>query len=186
MTSIIADVVCNFEIRFSDLVRSVQNEMLRAQVSVKHLRHTVTLLPTSIKMEHNQFIKEYSEDFKIAEDIGDIFRHLNVYWTYLEYSLLDHIFLCHSNSLSVELKDKMKLYKYDMTAFKRSTTVEQILEVGLGARREPPPGFSHIVSKLSRNPYEYTLEELNQFRHGICHELSLTTFILTLESFQEG
>ena len=186
-TSIIADDVRNFEIRFYDLVRSVQNEMLRAQVSVVDLLDTLTLLPTSIRTEHYQFIKKCIDDLMKTEDISDIFRRLNLYWTYLEYSLLDHIIVCHSDIFSVELKEKMRLYNYDMIAFKKSTTVKQLMEIGLGViRLEPPPGFSRFVRQIPYYNTDFTLENLDNVRRRIGIELNLPSFILMLQSVERG
>ena len=183
----IADEVKKFESRFFDLVFRLRNEMIQNRTPVIKVRDSITLLPIIIRSEHYQFVKDCSADIRKAEDIEDLFQHLNLYWTYLEYSLLEHIIVAHSSSLSKGLKVDMKRYKVDIEAFKRCTTVEQLLKVGLGIiRREPPPGFARIVSKWKRKASEYTLEELEGIRQSICFAFNLPTFILMLESMDEG
>ena len=183
----IVDQVKRCNDRFSDLVLRLQNEMLQNETPVILVQHSLALLPTTIRTEHYQFVKECSEDIHKANDVKDLFRHLNLYWTYLEYSLLDHIIARHSKTLSTSLKEDMERYKGDMDAFKRRTTVEQILKVDLGCiRREPPPGFSRIITKLKRKASEFTLQELEVFRQKVGLEFNLPNFILMLESVDEG
>ena len=183
----IGDCIQRFDSLFYDLVTRLQNEVMQNRLSVVKFRYSLTLLPTPIRTEHYLFIKENSKDIQNADDIEDFFCHLNLYWTYLEYSLLNHIIEQHSGILSIDLKEDMKRYKKDMDAFKQRTTVGQILGVGLGCvRREPPPGFDRIVTRLKKKASEFTLEKLDQFRRRICLEFNLPTFILMLESVDEG
>ena len=183
----ITDQVQEFEARVDKLILRLEKELLKNEACMCELRHSIIRLPVAIKTEHYQFIKECSEDIGKAGNIEDLFRHLNMYWTFLEYSLLNRIIDCHSSILSKELRDEMRKYKKEIETFKQCTTIKQLLQVGLGViRREPPPGFSRIFTKLKRRPSEYTLEELDQFRHKICFEFNLPTFILMLESFEEG
>ena len=186
----IADQTKKLESRFSNLVLCLKSEMLtnKSTVCMETFRHSIMLLPATVRSDHYQFINECSENIQKAGDIGDLFRHLNLYWTFLEYSLLSHIIDSHSDLLSEKLKQDMKNYEKDIEAFKSQTTVEKLRQVrGVCCiRREPPPGFSRIVTKLERKPAEYTLEELDQFRSRIAFEFNLPTFILMLESFDDG
>ena len=163
----IADQIKKLEKRFSKLVFCLESEMsnVESATCTKTLRHSIMLLPASVRSDHYQFIKDCSENIKKAGDIEDLFRHLNLYWTFLEYSLLGHIIESHSNSLSEELKKDMREYERDIKDFKRQTTMEQLLQVGgvWCIRPELPPGFSRISTQLDRKPAEYTLEALDQF-----------------------
>ena len=184
----VEDQIADFERRFDDLTFCLENE-LEKKVSLKRLRHSVTSLPITIRGEHYQFIKESIKDFKSAEDIEHIFMHLNLYWTYLEYSLLNHIVQYHSHMLSEELKENVRLYIEDIEVFKKHTKLKQVLEADHGhwcIRREPPPGFSRIYTRLDQATLEYTLAELDKLHYNICHEYNLSTFIFLLESVSEG
>lgn len=163
-------------------------EMVDKKLSVRTLKHSVTQLPSTIRTEHYQFVLAASRDINDAgADVEEIFRHLKLYWTYLEYSLLNRIIQSHASALSTDLKQEMRRYIREIEAFKKQTTVEQLIQVGLGCiRKEPPPGFSRIISKLDGKVSEYTLAELDQVRRRICFEYNLPTFILMLESVSEG
>ena len=185
----IAGQVHAFEGRFNHLVFRLQSELSRNAIPMAQFRHSITLLPSTIRTEHYQFILERTKDIRRAEDIEEVFMHLNLYWTYLEYSLLKHIIHCHSTVLSTELKEDMGRYENDIEIFKKCTTMEQLLRVGVGIgciRREPPPHFSRVVMKLQGNPSDYTLEDIDEVRRKICLAFNLPTFILMLESIDEG
>ena len=184
----IGDKIERFENWFDDLVFRLQCEMEDKKLSVRTLKHSVTQLPSAIRTEHYQFVLAASRDINDAgADIEEIFRHLKLYWTYLEYSLLNRIIQSHASALSTELKQEMKRYTQEIEDFKQQTTVEELIQVGLGCiRREPPPGFSRILTKLEGKVSEYTLAELDKVRRRICFEYNLPTFILMLESVTEG
>ena len=89
--------------------------------------------------------------------------------------------------LSNELKDDMRVYTNDMETFKKRTTVEQLLQVGLGCIiKEPPPGFSRLTMKLRREMSDFTLEELDAVRRRTSIEFNLPTFALMLASVEKS
>ena len=183
----IDDQVKQFDDSFSALVFHLRNEMLQNQVSVSSLQDTLALIPSLIKLEHHQFMTQNRCKIMDEKEIGDIFLHLNDYWTYLEYSLLEHIIQRHSSLLSRDLQEEMTKYKKDIEGFKQRTTMEQLLDAGLGVvRKEPPHNFSRIVTKLKRNPSQCTLKDLDNFRRRMCVEFNLPTFIMLLESVENG
>ena len=175
-----------FERRFESLVISLEDELLEKVAGVKRLRRSITSLPVAIRPEHYHFVMKILSDIKNM-DIEDIFMHLNLYWTYLEYSLLCRIIESHSDIVSIDLKKAMGSYKEDIEVFKRNTTVEQLQQVGLGAiRREPPPGFTRHTVKLEKEVCKYTLQELDDIRHRTSRAFNLPEFILLLETVHQG
>ena len=174
--------VGKFEHWFESLVISLEDELLEKVAGVKRLRRSITSLPVAIRPEHYHFVMKVLSDIKNM-DIEDIFMHLNLYWTYLEYSLLCRIIESHSDIVSIDLKKAMGSYKEDIEVFKRNTTVEQLQQVGLGAiRREPPPGFTRHTVKLEKEVCKYTLQELDDIRHRTSGAFNLPEFILLLET----
>lgn len=179
----------SLDIQFYGLVLHLKKELLKHKdFHLGNLQSSVIYLPLTVKRDHYDFIKKSSEDINNADDIEDLFKHLNLYWSSFEYSLLDHIIQRHSNVCSEDLKQKMVKYKRDIEDFKKHTTVQQLWECHClcGEYVEPPPHFSRIVTKLERKAVEYTLEEIDQFRRDFCYKLNLRTFILTLVSFIKG
>ena len=161
--------------------------MKKTSMTMLKFRHSLTLLPSTILTEHYQFIEESIENINNAGDIDTLFTHLNHYWSYLEYSLLSHLIKCHSNIISTELREEMRMYEEDILVYKQRTTVEQLLQAGIGCiRKEPPPNFTRVITKLKGKPSDYTLEDIDNFRRKICIAFNLPTFILMLESVTDG
>lgn len=183
----INDQIAGFEARFFELMKDFKKEVSK-RGDLRTLQSSVTYLPLTVRRDHYEFIEKASADLDHAGNIEDFFRHLNLYWSFLEYSLLDFIIERNSGICSDKLKREMQRFKRDVEDFKKSTTVKEFWDSGsvCGDSIEPPPGFKRIVTTLDRHAFECTLAELDQFRRSFCHKLNLRTFILKLVAFQKG
>ena len=171
-----------FEERFERLEFASLTELEEKQVDLKRFRHSLILLPAKIKKEHTTFLKENLPTISKAESIDEIFMQLNLYWNFIDHSLLEHIV---NRFCSEELKRDMAQYISDLEAFRKATTISQMIRSWPG-RIEPPPHFSKVTCKLNRNASSYTLHELDQLRVRFCHEFSLSDSIMMLHSFIAG
>lgn len=140
------------------------------------------LLPASIKHEHTAFLKENLPTFLKAENLEEIFMHLNLYWNFIDYSLLDYII---DRFCSADLKKDMHEYKSELGEFRRVTTISQVIGSWPG-KVDPPPSFTEFTSTLDRDASTFTLEELEELRMKICNEFSLSSFILMFRGVVEG
>lgn len=183
----VAKRIENFEERFSSLEFATLLELEEKQTSLKRFRHSITLLPVAIKRDHKRFLEESLSDITKVESLDELFMHLNLYWNFLDYSLLEHII---NRFGSATLKQQMKTYASDLFHFRKRTTVRQFVSncPGSCCRRvePPPPYFSKIMCKLDRKASEYTLEELEQTRKKFCREFSLSEFVVTLGDIEDG
>lgn len=171
-----------FEQRFEKLEFASLEELEEKQLDLKRFRHSLILLPAKIKKEHTTFLKENLPTISKAENIDEIFMQLNLYWNFIDYSLLEHII---SRFCSDGLKKEMAQYISDLEAFRKATTISQMIRSWPG-RIDPPPHFSRVTCKLNRDASTYTLQELDQLRVSFCHEFSLSDSIMMLHSFIEG
>ena len=171
-----------FEERFEKLEFASLTELEDKQLDLKRFRHSLVLLPAKIKKEHATFLKENLPTISKAESIDEIFLQLNLHWNFIDYSLLEHIV---GRFCSEDLKKDMAQYISDLEAFRKSTTINQMIRSWPG-RLEPPPHFSRVTCKLDRDASTYTLHELNQLRVSFCHEFSLSDSIMMLHSFIAG
>lgn len=140
------------------------------------------LLPASIKHEHTAFLKENLPTFLKAENLEEIFMHLNLYWNFIDYSLLDYII---DRFCSADLKKDMHEYKSELGEFRRVTTISQVIGSWPG-KVDPPPSFTEFTSTLDRDASTFTLEELEELRMKICNEFSLSSFILMFRGVVKG
>ena len=171
-----------FEGQFYSLQESAETELTREGVTVKDFRRSLARLSSSIKAEHEKFVKEKYDTFKKAESIEDIFVHLNFYVSFIDFSLLKHI-IDHFGSS--DLKTKMSQYSMDMVQFRKTTTVAEIFP-HLSGRPEPPPEYVKLEMEFDYDPHTYTLEDLEQARLKLGREFSLSKFALFLVKIVSG
>ena len=167
---------------FESLALSCLCELDERQVGMRKFRTSLMLLPATIKLEHTAFLKENLPTFLKAEGLEEIFMHLNLYWNFIDYSLLDYII---DRFCSEELKREMSQYRAELAKFRRETTIRQMIHSWPG-RVEPPPTFTEFTSTLDRDAGTFTLEELEELRMKICSEFSLSNFILMFRGVVEG
>lgn len=168
--------------KFETLALSCLSELEETQLGLRKFRTSLMLLPATIKLEHTAFLKENLPTFLRAESLEEIFMHLNLYWNFIDYSLLDYII---DRFCSDKLKKDMSEYKSDLGQFRRVTTIGEMIHSWPG-RIEPPPSFTEFTSTLDRDASTFTLEELEELRMKICSEFTLSSFILMFRSVVEG
>ena len=179
----LADEMDALETRYDDLSYRIQAELEEKQTEIKRFRHTLTHLPLEIRHDHSEYIEEHLTKIEEADNIECLFHHLNLYWSFLDYSLLEHIIKRHG---SKDLKTKMRTYTKDITEFRKKTTLSQ-LSGCWSERVSLPPHFSQLTIKLDKDPTKCTVDELLlRFKTSLCKDLSLPQFTLVLVRIGEG
>ena len=160
-----------FEARFEDLTYLAQ-AAIEDHTPMKKFRHTLRCLPLSIRNDHLQFLEKSLPNIDKAENIDEIFRYLNMYWNFLDYTLLEYVIKRYGDKF---LKSKMRRYVHDLAEFRKNTTIAQVCRFAKSwsIRPDLPQHFSTLRTKFSKSAAEYTLEELEQFRLTFCREFSL-------------
>ena len=152
---------------------------------MKKFRHTLTLLPLSIRPDHLRFLKEELPNIVKSEKIDEIFLLLNLYWSFIDYHLLEVVITGHG---SESLKAEMEKYVCDLAEFRRNTTIEQVCVVAKTwlLRQDLPQHFSKLTTKFSEKASDYTLQDLEDFRKSFCRELSLSESTAMLAGVVKG
>ena len=179
----IADVVktiTKLEKQFSSLQRRLQSEMkTNSGVSPEMLVDSLTLLPMSLRAEYRKFILENLKTLEKAESIREIFHHLNLHFTFIDYRLLE--FLVDEYG-SHRLKHDMLEYTRKMAMFMDKTTVHQLMDHWPG-RRDIPPHFEELRAVIGEDPGTFTLRKLDNLRKEFCSEIRLFETVLILKRF---
>ena len=158
-------------------------ELEEKRTEIKRFRHTLTHLPLAIRHDHYQYIEQHLSKIEEADSIECLFHHLNLYWSFLDYTLLEHIIRRHG---SKDLKTKMRKYVTDITVFRKTTTLSQLSSYWC-ERVSLPPHFSQLTIKLDKDPTKCTVDELLiRFKTSLCDDLSLPHFTLVLVYTGEG
>ncbi len=166
-------------------IKDVNSSGRRKLLVVKKFRHHLTYLPADIRAEHYQFLKSNLDELVRADNTEQIFMYLNLYWSFLDYSLLEHII---NKFGSVQLNDDMTKYATELAVFIATTTVAQFVErwPTVCGRKTIPPHFSELTVRITLSASECTLERLEKVRKDFCREFSLSTFALVLAEVQPG
>ena len=168
----------DFERRFEDLAYAAQEEVKKGnKVSVEDLYPDLTLLPSNIKPNHASFLKDNIDKLRTASNLQEIFMHLNLYWDYFNYTLLQVIIDEYG---SADLKQRMQSYATDIEQFEKETTVAEFIP-HCNAKRDHSLNsdeFIKLRSMILKPTSEYTLFEVEELRRDFCQEFNLPRFIL--------
>ena len=170
----------DLEGRFSGLVYRLRTEIEEGkQEGERKLRHHFTCLPSDIKPNHHDIVKEIIKKPGGIGNVGEVFDLLNLYWNFLDYGLLEHLIM---NLDSSQLKDEMSKYVADVAQFRETTTVAQFVKHWPSSShlKSLPPYFSKLMAKLQITPTRCTLAHLERLRREFCHQFLLSSFALVV------
>ena len=175
--------VNKLEAKFEELVTKSQKTVNDTHVTVREVCSKVTLLPLSLKESHSNFIKENIPVFTSAKSIDELFYHFNLYWDYLNYTLLQHIVEMYGDE---ETKGMMQEYVADVTAFRKETLLYVFWKVCPPKYMGTPSGLKALLSTHKQFAPHSTLEEVEKFRCEFAENYSLPKFVLILRQIEKG
>ena len=116
----------------------------------------------------------------------DIFLLLNLYWDFLNYTLLEHIVTNFGNN---DTKAAMANYVTELVAFRKATNLSDFISHWPCAG-EAPPDMSELVTKIKKKMEKdwsnCTLEDVEQFRRTLTQKLLLPSFAVLLRNAEQG
>ena len=175
----IPERIQTMEIKFGQLVDHVQEEQ---NIPLMKLKRCITLLPASIKDQHIAFIRENMSDIKESKSMEEIFLLLNLYWDFLNYTLLEHIVNEFGNN---DTKCAMAKYVTELVAFRKATKLSNFV-THWPCTEKVPPDMTKLVTKMERDWYNCTLEDVEQFRRTLTQKLLLPSFAVLLRKAEQG
>ena len=175
----IAERIRTMEIKFGQLVDKVQEEH---NIPLQRLKRCITLLPASTKDQHVAFIRENLSEIKESKCMEDIFLLLNLYWDFLNYTLLEHIVTEFGNN---DTKAAMAEYICELVAFRKATKLSEFI-THWQCTGKVPPDMSRLVIKMDKDWSNCTLEDVEQFRRTLTQKLLLPSFAVLLRDAEQG
>ena len=139
-------------------------------------RISVAVLPTSLKYQHDYFLKHHSSEIARATTVEEIFSILNRYWNFLNCSLLAHTI---SKFGDEELQKQLSTYTTALQAFRSRTKITDFVKTCPGNQKIPPE-FVALKTKLSPDWKDRTLEDAEVYRMSMVHSSSLACYALYL------
>ena len=149
----------------------------------------LTLLPENIKYNHLTYIEECVPKIMTAPDLPKIIMHLDLYWDYFHYALLEVIINNHGSD---GLKQQMKSYVSEMKRFCRETTVADFIPHCRNKRWLQTYSKEFVELKIKLNidkqrSMDYTLIELEELKYRLyTMSCPLPTYALILYGLKEG
>ena len=171
-------------IRFRNLAHRARQELKEKRTSLEDFWDTVTNLPQQIKPEHEKYLDEKLGCMLNAKSLDEILYRFNLYWSFIDYSLLKYII---DRFGSPQLKEEMSKYVSDLSAFRKQTTLLQMIQCWDCECVEPPPKFSKLTSKIDKQDIkECKLDVLEDLRRKFCREFSLSKCFMMFRYVIEG
>ena len=152
-------------------------ELEARKVDLRMLRNYLTSLK-ALRGEKDivMFLKSIMNELCSCTSIEAMFCHLNLYWGYLNFHLLDHIIKQFHLS---ELQKEMNEYKEELEEFKNQTPLEVFGMVQNVDDPVIPDGFVKLVSRHQFSKLA-TLKEVENVRLALKKEYSLEDCALML------
>ena len=165
--------------KFDQLVDKVQDGLVERNIPLQRLKRCITRLPASIKYQHIAFMEEKLKAITKSESLEEIFRMVNLYWDFLNYTLLEHIDKFGNN----DMKAAMAKYVCELVAFRNKTK----LITHWPCTGEVPSDMSKLVTKIKEKDWSNcTLEDVEQFRTTLTQKLLLPSFAVVLKKAEKG
>ena len=181
----LSERVKGFETRFKSLVKDTFMELKKNNVTTDDIQFDLTLLPSDIRDNHINYIEKNIKNLTKADNLKEIFCHLNLYWDSFNYTLLEMIV---NNYGSTGLRKKMTEYVRDLRQFWRKTTVAEYIPLCKSKKKftTVPKELAEVTGKLRKPVSQCTLLELEELRFELCQRYNLQKFALMLFDVDEG
>ena len=173
----VGERIDRLEKQFSSMQRSLQTELrTKSDVTPKTLVDSLTLLPVALRVEYQKFVYDNLKTLKEADSIREIFYHINLLVTFIDYRLLKHLI---EEFGSYRLNQGMSSYSEAVEGFLDETTVEQLSQHWPGVQ-EVPPQFERLTAVINQDPHQYTLRQLDKLRKRFCCQIRLYETVVIL------
>ena len=173
----------DLEGKYMALVQKTQKEVMKQKPDLETFRTEITLLPTSLKEEHQQYIKDNLPQLYDAKSIPQIFGLLNLYWNYLHYGLLQRIIDIYGTD---DTKKLMKSYVDDVKLFQQETTLAMFWEAHPKQRSLKPSKVVEVLTNHLEFADSSLLKSVEEFRQEFALELSLPDVTIIIKEILPG
>ena len=165
------------------LKKGALEKLKKDGVSVEDLCDKVTSLnclrnDTSIKL----FVEEEIECLSKSSSVVVVFYHLNTYWSYLSYHLLEHVICQYSLE---DLRQRMEEFKAEVDLFKEETPLGIFAEAEIKLDSKIPDGFRKLDSKHEFSK-DSSLKEVEKARVELNNEYRFEDCALRLHDVLPG
>ena len=171
-----------FDEKFRSLVNKAYQETKEMEPS--DFLAQVTNLPLYSRPEHRTFIEEKLMDIPPPVTFVKIWSALNLYWSFLNYGLLEHVM---SISGSKHLKHRMHDYVEELSEFKKRTRLCDFIDSWPCKDHRPlEKKLRKVVVKMHLEWTQCTLQNVESFMAALVQKFCLPEFDTILHSAERG
>ena len=171
-----------FDEKFRSLVNKAYQETKEMEPS--DFLAQVTNLPLYSRPEHRTFIEEKLMDIPPPITFVKIWSVLNLYWSFLNYGLLEHVM---SISGSKDLKHQMHGYVEELSEFKKRTRLCDFIDSWPCKDHRPlEKKLRKVVVKMRLEWTQCTLQNVESFMAALVQKFCLPEFDTILQSAERG
>ena len=173
------------EHRFSEITYCALNIVMEQGISPRDFKHRLTSLPVKHKSQHKEFLEQLWPQIGTAT-VEDIWFKLEMYWDFLNYTLLEHIVMKFGDNA---LKTCVLEYKESLKEFRCQTRLcdfarhfkDQVNKCLVGQ-----DVIKLLEVKFAKKWEECTLEDLENWKESITQKLLLPSYVLILKDTDSG
>ena len=152
-------------------------------MSVERLRVLLTAVRSKYKGEHEEFFRRMKKELDQHSTVADLWTELNVYWDWLNYTLLEN-FIHRLGDPS--LKEEMSHYLVSLRAFQSRTRLYDFARCCKPKYQTVKKGLKSLVTHLKMEWKDCTLEDLDNLKGHIIRKFNLPDFCFVLEGMKLG
>ena len=158
---------------------------MEQEISTRDFKRRLTSLPIKNKSQHKEFLEQLWPQISTAT-VEDIWFKLEMYWDFMNYSLLQHLVNIFGDDA---LKTSMLKYKESLKEFRCNTRLcdfarhfkDQVNECLVGQKV-----MKFLEVKFAKNWEECTLEDLENWKESITQKLLVPSYVLILKDTDSG
>ena len=167
---------------FMKTVKSFKQKTVETPTFLSELRTSIAILPSSLKDEHKQFLKEHSSEIAKATSVDELFITVNCYSDFLNCSLVVHVIDRFGDD---QLREDLQDYIVQLEAFRCRTNLTDFVAAHAG-NQEIPPDFIRVVLKMGPQWELHTLNDLEEFRKTLRGRSFLTSYAFRFTGVETG
>ena len=172
-------LVCKYDDLVANAVETFSEQQEISPNFFRKLRASVAVLPTSLKYQHQYFLKQHSSEIAKTTTVEEIFGILNRYCNFLNCSLLAHIV----NKFGDEgLKKEVRAYTTALKEFRSRTKITDFSKT-CAEKSEIPPEFVTLKMRMGGKWEHCTLEDIEEQRKSLAQKSSVADYAIY---FMEG
>ena len=181
-SSEVEGMIDELEKKFDDLTVITEECIEKRKIRVKKVVHVLTMLAPDADDRHKFFLEEKCGDLVASVSNSEVFLRMNLHWSYLDPSLLDHFV----RKLNLdEVKNPMNAYKSDLKRFRMKTTLFLFCCAHKKKSIEPVPGFQEVVAKFNWTD-KVTMEAVERFRQEYVSKYNLYECAMLITQVHSG